>query len=59
MFSQDTIVHDLAGNLINRLDNIISLQSVFHTFFDELLLWLKPVEVRLPVISLICLHVCQ
>lgn len=49
MFSQDTIIHDLAGHLIHRLQNTISLHSMLHTF-DELLLWLKPVD-RLPSAS--------
>ncbi|KAH0833819.1 hypothetical protein J3R83DRAFT_10982 [Lanmaoa asiatica] len=44
MFSRDNITDDLAGNRIHRLENIISMNSVSHQLFDELHLWLKPVE---------------
>ncbi|KAF8548275.1 hypothetical protein OG21DRAFT_1423357 [Imleria badia] len=44
MFSRDTIIKDLAGNRIHRLENILSMNIYSHALFDELKLWLKPVE---------------
>ena len=35
---------ELNGSGIHRLQNIITLHSDVHTFFDTLQLWLEPVE---------------
>lgn len=56
MFSRDNVIEDLAGNLIHRLENIISMNITSHQLFDELQLWLKPVEVCTPTVSLFCCH---
>ncbi|KAI5986008.1 hypothetical protein EDC04DRAFT_2589992, partial [Pisolithus marmoratus] len=47
MFTNDDIVEELAGNRIHRLENIMSMQQTCHRAFDELVLWLKPVEVHM------------
>ncbi|KAI6004742.1 hypothetical protein EDD15DRAFT_2155432 [Pisolithus albus] len=46
MFADINILEELAGNRIHRLENIMSMEQGCHTAFDELVLWLKPVEVR-------------
>jgi len=41
-------LHDrLNGNEIHRLENIMTLDSIVHTAFDDLSLWFKPVAVCL------------
>ena len=57
--SRDTIIEDLAGNRIHRLENIVSMNIYSHVLFDELKLWLKPVEVCLSSLSFSCLHTGQ
>lgn len=53
-------VEDLAGKLIHRLENIMSMEQSCHRVFDELFLWLKPVEVCSPDLSsCTLLHICQ
>ncbi|KAF8548662.1 hypothetical protein OG21DRAFT_1422719 [Imleria badia] len=54
MFNRDSVIEDLKGNLINRLENILSLNICSHCHFDNLELWLKPVDVRSPSLSLPC-----
>lgn len=44
MFTDINILADLAGNRIHRLENIMSMDQPCHRAFDELILWLKPVE---------------
>ncbi|KAI6030236.1 hypothetical protein EDC04DRAFT_2898507 [Pisolithus marmoratus] len=44
MFTSVNIVEELAGNRIHRLENIMSMQITCHRLFDDLVLWLKPVE---------------
>ena len=46
MFTDVNIVEMLAGKLIHRLENIISMEMPSHDAFDDLFLSLKPVEVR-------------
>ncbi|KAI9567970.1 hypothetical protein HD554DRAFT_2172717 [Boletus coccyginus] len=43
MFTYISIIKDLAGNRIHRLENILSLNFYCHQLFDDLCLWLKPV----------------
>ncbi|KAG6371357.1 hypothetical protein JVT61DRAFT_9560 [Boletus reticuloceps] len=44
MFTNINIIRDFSGNRIHRLENIISMNHYCHTLFDNLCLWLKPVE---------------
>ncbi|KAI6121069.1 hypothetical protein F5141DRAFT_495978 [Pisolithus sp. B1] len=44
MFTDANILEELAGNLIHRLENIISMELSCRRAFGELVLWLKPVE---------------
>jgi hypothetical protein len=46
MFTDVSLPELLAGNLIHRLENIMTMQFDCHRAFDDLLMWLKPVEVR-------------
>ena len=59
MFSHESIIEDLVGGRINRLENIISMNALSHLLFDDLRLWLKPIGVRLPSLSLSWLHIGQ
>lgn len=43
-FVDVNILEELAGNLIHRLENIMSMELSCRRAFDELVLWLKPVE---------------
>ena len=54
MFTNESIIKELVGDRINRLENILSLNSASHHFFGELRLWLKPVEVRSPSLLSSC-----
>lgn len=54
MFTDMSIIKNLAGNRIHRLENILSMNFYCHQLFDDLCLWLKPVEVRLPSPSRSC-----
>lgn len=44
MFTDVNILDALSGRLIHRLENIMTLEYNCHKAFDELALWLKPVE---------------
>ncbi|KAI6018412.1 hypothetical protein EDC04DRAFT_3068534 [Pisolithus marmoratus] len=44
MFTDVNILEQLAGNLIHRVENIMMIDVSCHHYFDELSLWLKPVE---------------
>lgn len=44
MFTEVDLFELLAGRLIHRLENIMMLQYECHAVFDDLVLWLKPVE---------------
>ncbi|KAI6040720.1 hypothetical protein EDC04DRAFT_2893730 [Pisolithus marmoratus] len=44
MFTNVNIAEELAGNRIHRLENVMSMQQTCHRAFNELVLWLKPVE---------------
>ncbi|KAF8556878.1 hypothetical protein OG21DRAFT_1482658 [Imleria badia] len=50
MFTDVDIIPQLAGNNIHRLENVILMYQIqiqiFHNLFDDLLMWLKPVEGR-------------
>jgi hypothetical protein len=46
MFTDVNLAELLAGDLIHRLENIMIMHQTCHRAFGELLLWLKPVEVR-------------
>ena len=46
MFSNPNIPVELNGNNIHRLENILTLSTELHAYFDDLYIWLKPVEVR-------------
>jgi HNH endonuclease len=46
MFTDVSLPELLAGDLIHRLENIMIMHHSCHRAFDELVLWLKPVEVR-------------
>ena len=59
IFGHENIIEDLAGDRINRLENIVSMNASSHLLFDDLRLWLKPVEVRLSSLSLSWLHIGQ
>lgn len=43
-FVDVNILEELAGNLIHRLENIMSMELSCRRAFNELVLWLKPVE---------------
>lgn len=43
-FVDVNILEELAGNLIHRLENIMSMELSCRRAFNELILWLKPVE---------------
>ena len=45
MFSNPNIPVELNGNNIHRLENILTLSTELHAYFDDLYIWLKPVEV--------------
>ncbi|KAI6046710.1 hypothetical protein EDC04DRAFT_2557553 [Pisolithus marmoratus] len=49
MFTDVNILDALSGRLIHRLENIMTLECNCHKAFDELALWLKPVEERMKV----------
>jgi hypothetical protein len=55
-FHDVNIIEDLAGNHIHRLENIASMNCPFHSLFNELYLWLKPVEVSLHLL-LLCIFI--
>ncbi|KAI6040723.1 hypothetical protein EDC04DRAFT_1411286 [Pisolithus marmoratus] len=54
MFVDINILKELAGKLIHRPENIMSMEVTCRHYFDELSLWLKPVE-GLPQTY----HVCE
>ncbi|KAI9462553.1 hypothetical protein HD554DRAFT_2126605 [Boletus coccyginus] len=54
MFTNESIIDDLAGDRINRSENILSMNSHSHHLFDELKLWLKPMEDAPPHTYRVC-----
>ena len=57
--SDVNIIEELAGNHINRLENIVSMTSPFCLHFGRLYLWLKPVEVSSSTLFLVRFHIGQ
>ena len=46
----------LNGNMIHRLENIITLQMGIHRAFDSLMLWFKPVDVCVALLLYILIN---
>ena len=44
---------ELNGNQIHRLENIMTVNSDVHTFFDDLQIWLEPVVCFLTAICIL------
>ena len=58
MFSSNPVeLHEkLNGNMIHRLENIITLQMGMHRAFDDLILWFKPVDVCVALLLYILIN---
>ena len=60
MFSSipEHLHHELNGNEIHRVENIMTLEESVHTAFDNLRIWFKPVAVCLTPLSCTLIENC-